>query len=417
MKNKDEISNEEHIDFYKFVSGAYDAPMLRLHYAVDAPLTIRALLYVPQGHTEKYGGGRMESGVNLYCRRVLIQSRAKGVFPDWLRFIKGAVDCESIPLNISREHTQDGAMMRKLNTIMTKRVIRWMEDEGRKDRAKYDRFFAEFGSFVKEGVCTDQVHKMDLAKLLRFQSTKADASLPMISLDEYKDRMQANQTHIYYLTAPSKDLAMASPYFEQYKEHDLEVIVLTETIDEFVMNHLETYAKHKLQNIETFDASLDGWVQHKKKQLEAEGKKDPTVTRELTEAQVKSLCDFISKRLMGRVGIVKATTRLKESPAVIADHESAQLRKLYKLTGQVSGQTPQYNFHVNPKHELIRKTYALSISSETDKVETAALLVEQLFDNAVIAAGLLDDPRSIVNRLNIIMTRMVKDVDEPTAEQ
>ncbi|EPY28323.1 TNF receptor-associated protein 1 [Angomonas deanei] len=232
MKEKSEISDEEHIDFYKFISGAYDSPMFRLHYTIDAPMTIRALLYIPQSHTEKYGGGRMESGVNLYSRRVLIQTKAKGLLPDWLRFIKGAVDCESIPLNVSREHTQDGGMMRRLSTILTKRAIRWFEEESKRDKVKYERFIQEFGAFIKEGVCTDQVHKMELAKLLRFETTKSDVDYPYVSLDEYRDRMQPNQTNIYYMNAPSKEMALQSPYFEQYQEHGLEVLICTEPIDD-----------------------------------------------------------------------------------------------------------------------------------------------------------------------------------------
>nr|CCC94848.1 putative heat shock protein, mitochondrial precursor [Trypanosoma congolense IL3000] len=415
MKDKNSVSNEEHIDFYKFISGAYDSPMFRLHYAVDAPLSIRALLYVPQSHTEKYGGGRMESGVNLYCRRVLIQSKAKGILPEWLRFIKGAVDTESIPLNVSREHTQDGSMMRRLSTVLTKRVIRWMEEEAKQDRQKYERFIQEYGPFLKEGVCTDQVHKMELAKLLRFETTKSDIDYPLVSLDEYRDRMVANQTHIYYINAPTKEMALESPYYEQYKEHDLEVLICTEPIDDFVMQHLDTYAKHKLQNIELFDASLDGSVQHK---LKLEGDKgEVKVEKQLTEAQVKALSDFISKRLVGRVGVVKSTTRLRDSPAVIADHESAQMRKIYRITGQMAGAPPKYNMHFNPKHPIVRKLYTLSISPSSDEVETAGLLAEQMFDNAIIAAGLLEDPRTIVSRLNAIMTRMVENVEEPTADK
>ncbi|EPY31751.1 TNF receptor-associated protein 1 [Strigomonas culicis] len=417
MKDKNSISDEEHIDFYKFISGAYDSPMFRLHYAIDAPLSIRALLYVPQSHTEKYGGGRMESGVNLYSRRVLIQSKAKGLLPEWLRFIKGAVDSESVPLNVSREHTQDGGLMRRLSTVLTKRVIRWFEEEARRDRGKYERFIREYGPFLKEGVCTDQVHKMDLAKLLRFETTKTDVDYPYVSLDDYRDRMQPNQTHLYYINAPTKEMALQSPYYEQYKDHGLEVLICTEPIDDFVMQHLDTYAKHKLQNVEMFDANLDGYVQHKKKLEGDKADADVAVKKQLNETQVKALSDFIAKRLVGRVGVVKSTARLRDSPAVLADHESAQMRKIYRMTGQAAGPPPKYNLHFNPQHPLIRKLYTLSQSERNDDVETAGLLAEQVFDNAVIAAGLLEDPRSIVTRLNTIMSRMVADVPEPTADK
>lgn len=416
MKEKSEVSNEEHIDFYKFISGSYDSPMVRLHYSIDAPLIVRALLYVPQSHTEKYGGGRMESGINLYSRRVLIQSKAKGVLPEWLRFIKGAVDSESIPLNVSREHTQDGSMMRRLSTILTKRIIRWFEEESKTDKIKYERFIQEYGPFIKEGICTDQIHKMDLAKLLRFETTKTDVDYPYVSLNDYRDRMKPNQSHIYYLNTPSKEMALQSPYYEQYKEHDLEVLICTEPIDDFVMQHLDTFAKHKLQNIEMFDPNFDGYVQHKMKEL-SDKADNVEVKKQLSEVQVKALGDFMSKRLVGRIGVVKSTTRLRDSPAVLVDHESAQMRKIYRMTGQAAGPPPKYNMQINPYHPLIRKMYTLSQSTANDDVETAGLLCEQVFDNAVISAGLLEDPRTLVSRLNAIMTKMVEKVEEPTADQ
>ncbi|KNH06552.1 heat shock protein mitochondrial precursor [Perkinsela sp. CCAP 1560/4] len=410
-KPKDEVTPEEHAAFYKFISGAYDTPMCHLHYSVDAPLMIHSLLYIPQTHSEKFGGGRQESAVNLYCRKVLIQAKAKNVLPEWLRFLKGAIDCEDLPLNISREHTQDSALIRKLSTVMTKRVLKWLDEEARKNPAQYEKFVKEFGNFLKEGVCTDQVHKTDIAKLLRFETT-ADGAGALNALDAYIDRMPPSQTSIYYISAPSKDIAVASPYFEQYREHGLEVVVLTEQIDEFVVQHLENYRKYKLQNIETFDATLDGAVQARKK---ADGdKKDPVMEAALSEAQSATLAEFMTKRLLGRVGVVKATNRLTASPIVLMDHESAQIRKLMKMMGTKEGPAPKYNIHFNPKHELIRKLYTLSQSTDAGELELGGLLAEQLFDNAVISAGLLDDPRSIVNRLNTMMTKMVQKIPEPS---
>uniref|UniRef100_A0A0A9X714 Chaperone protein htpG n=1 Tax=Lygus hesperus TaxID=30085 RepID=A0A0A9X714_LYGHE len=182
------------------------------------------------------------------------------------------------------------------------------------------------------------------------------------------------------------------------------------------MQHLDTYAKHKLQNIEMFDANLDGYVQHKKKML-GDNTEDVKVEKKLTEAQENAVSDFITKRLVGRVGVVKATERLKDSPVVLADHESAQIRKLFRMTGQASGPAPKYNLHFNPKHQLIRKIYTLSQSTTNSEVETAGLIVEQLLDNALISAGLLEEPRSIITRLNTMMLRMVDNVADPTADQ
>ena len=412
MKNKSEVSEEEHNDFYKFVSGAYDTPLFKLHYSIDAPLMIHSLLYVPQTHAEKFGGGRQECAVNLYCRKVLIQSKAKNVIPEWLRFLKGVVDCEDLPLNISREHTQDSALIRKLSAVITKRVLKWLDEESRRDATQYEKFIKEFGFFLKEGVCTDTVNKMEIAKLLRFESSHGDTPGVLSSLDQYIDRMPANQTHVYYLTVPSRDTAMVSPYYEQYKLHNLEVLILTEHIDEFVVQHLDSYRKYKMQNIETFDANLDGAVQAKKK---IDGDKAETnVQPELSETQCSALADFFTKRLLGKVGMVKATHRLSSSPIVLVDHENAQIRKMMKLMGKQDAPNLKYNIHFNPKHSLIRKLYTLTQSTGSLDIELAGLLAEQLFDNALISAGLCDDPRTIVQRLNAMMSKMVEKVAEPS---
>jgi HSP90 family molecular chaperone len=193
-----------------------------MHYSVDSPVTIRALFYVGQHNQEKFGLGKGDPGVNLFSRKVLIQAKAKALLPDYLRFVKGVVDSEDIPLNISREFLQDSNLIRRIKGVLTKRVLKWFDDESKKDPKKYETFFNEFGAFLKEGIVTDFGSKEDLAKLLRFESSKLEAG-SMTSLDDYISRMHPEQKEIYYLCAPSRALAEQSPYYEGFKAQDKEV--------------------------------------------------------------------------------------------------------------------------------------------------------------------------------------------------
>jgi HSP90 family molecular chaperone len=222
-----------HLPFFFFAAHSYDEPQYILHYSTDSPIDIRALLYIGQQHGEKFGMGRVEPGLSLYCRKVLIQSKAKLV-PEWLRFVKGVVDSEDIPLNISREHLQDSSLVQRIGNVITKRIVKWLDEEARKDPKKYNLFFDEFGMFIKEGVCTDFPNKEDIAKLLRFESSALPAG-ESTSFDEYMQRAPADQKDIYYLVAPTRAIAETSPYYEGFKSKNKEV-------HNFLFFHLYLYS-------------------------------------------------------------------------------------------------------------------------------------------------------------------------------
>src|SRR3954469_19256301 len=188
-KNKNELTDADYEGFYKYVAHDSEPPQYRLHFSADAPLSIKALLFVPQKNHELVSMTRSEPEVHLYCKKVLIQANPKHLFPEWLRFLRGVVDSEDLPLNISRESMQDSALMRKLNEVLTKRVLRWLEDEAKADPDKYDRFFREHGYCFKEGVATDWSHREAVAKLLRFESSQTEAA-KTTSLTDYVSRMQ-----------------------------------------------------------------------------------------------------------------------------------------------------------------------------------------------------------------------------------
>jgi TNF receptor-associated protein 1 len=243
------VSEEMHLDFYRYVANAYDKPYYSMQFRTDAPLEIKALFYFPERHMEKYGMGRSEPGVSLYCRKVLIQHKSTLILPEWLRFVKGVVDSEDIPLNISRENMQDSGLIKRMNTVLTKRVIKFLVDQAKADRPKYLTFWKEFGNFIKEGVCSDFTHKGDVAQLLRFDTSMGEATEQ--SLDDYVSRMPVDQEQIYYLCAPNREFALASPYFESFDKDGIEVLILMTLSPFFLSFPLRHLIRSTLANTRT----------------------------------------------------------------------------------------------------------------------------------------------------------------------
>jgi molecular chaperone HtpG len=389
-KNKSEITDEEYNDFYKYVAHEGDAPQYRLHFSADAPLSIRALLFVPQKSYELLTLTRGENEVNLYCRKVLIQPKAKNLFPEWLRFLKGVVDSEDLPLNISRETMQDSALLRKINDVLTKRVLKWLDEEAKADPAKYDQFFHEHGHCLKEGVANDWQHRDALAKLLRAESSSTDAG-KTTSFTDYVSRMPEEQKEIYYLTAPNREAALASPYYEVFREKKYEVLFLYAPQDEIVMEQLREFDKKKLVAAEKADLKLD--------------KETPGA---LSEEDARVLANFIKERLGDRVNEVHSSKRLVGSPAVVVDsdtHMTSSMRRMMKMMNREGEAMPESkpNLEINPDHAMMVRLNAIRQSD----ADLAGQVAEQIYDNALVAAGLLEDPRAMLGRLNGLLEKLL----------
>src|ERR1043165_5273450 len=249
LRSKNEIKDEEYVEFYKFQAHAFDEPRLRLHFSADAPLSINALLFVPKENTEKLGFSRLEPSVALYCRKVLIDAKPKNLLPEWLRFLKGVVDSEDLPLNISRETMQDKALIEKLNKVITKRFIKFLEDEAKNRPEAYNDFYKEFGVFLKEGAALDYTHKESLTKLLRYESSLTEKG-KTTSLAEYVSSLGADQKEIFYLIGPTRASIEAGPYLEGFKARNLEVLFCYEAADEYVINNLREFDGKKLRTEE-----------------------------------------------------------------------------------------------------------------------------------------------------------------------
>jgi len=389
-KSKNEVTDADYEEFYKYIGHDSDAPLYRLHFAADAPLSIRALLFAPARNFELISLSRGEPEVHLYCRKVLIQQKAKGLLPEWLRFLRGVVDSEDLPLNISRETMQDSALLRKLNEVLTKRVLKWLDEESKADPAKYDTFFREHGHCLKEGVATDYTHREAVAKLLRFESSQTEGN-KTTSLTEYVSRMPSEQTEIYYLLASTREAAEASPYFEVFREKKYEVLFLTHGHDEFVMDHLGNFDGKRLVAAEKADLKLD------------------KETAGLTADEGTALAGFIKESLADRVGEVRVSKRLVGSPAVVIESDTGlttSMRRMMKMMRR-DNETPfpeaKPDLEINPEHAMIVRLEKIRHGDATLAGEVSA----QIFDNALVAAGLLEDPRAMLQRLNGLLEKLL----------
>jgi molecular chaperone HtpG len=384
-RNKSEITNEEYDEFYKFIGHDIDAPEYRLHFTADAPLSIKALLFVPKHSREKLGMPKTESEVHLYCRKILIQAKSKGLFPEWLRFLKGVVDSEDLPLNISRETMQDSALLQKLNKVLTTRFLKFLDEEATGDPEKYVGFFKEFGHFLKEGIVSDYTHKDALAKLLRYTTSTSETPA---SLAAYVARMPEEQKEIYHLSAGSREACLASPYYEGLAAKGYEVLFLLDPWDEFVMEHLHEFDGKKLVAAEKADIALD----------KPESKLDEDATR--------LLCNFIKETLGDKVDEVRVSERLVGSPAVVVESDksmTSSMRRILKNLNRGEENPFKQNLEINPAHPMMAGLEATRATNP----DLAKQVAEQIYDNALISAGLLEDPNAMLKRINSLLEQLV----------
>jgi len=381
LRPKNEITDEEYNEFYKFQAHAFDEPRYRLHFSADAPLQINALLFVPKTNPEKFGFGRVEPGVALYCRRILIDPEPKDLLPEWLRFVRGVVDSEDLPLNISRETMQDKALIDKLNKVITKRFLKMLEEEAAKD--SYADFYKEFGIFLKEGAALDFTHRDQLMKLLRFESSFTEKG-KTTSLADYVSRAREDQKEIYYLLGVNREAIESGPYLEGFKARGLEVLFCYEAVDEYVMSNVREFDGKKLVSADSADVKLSDLEK-------PEGG--------LSEDEIKGLTEWLKETLGNRVEAVKASDRLVDSPVLALNSDpmmSAQMRRMMKALQKDGPDMPlKVTLEINPHHAVIQRLAA----SRTEAPEKAKLVAEQLLDNALISAGLLEDPAPMIARL------------------
>ncbi|MGB5119070.1 MAG: molecular chaperone HtpG [Providencia rettgeri] len=389
-RSKSDISDEEYVEFYKHISHDYADPLTWTHNRVEGKQEYTSLLYVPSQAPFDLWNRDQQHGLKLYVQRVFIMDDAEQFMPNYLRFIRGVLDSNDLPLNVSREILQDSALTRSLRSALTKRVLQMLEKLAKTDAEKYQTFWQQFGLVMKEGPAEDMANGETIAKLLRFATTQTDSSVQNVSLEDYVSRMVEGQDKIYYITADSYAAAKGSPHLELFRKKGIEVLLLSDRIDEWMMNYLSEFDGKQFQSVSKADESLDKLAdENKAEQEEADKQLAPFVER------VKS---FLGERVKD----VKLTHRLTDTPAIVttnADEMSTQMAKLFAAAGQAAPEV-KYNFELNPAHPLVKK------ASEVSDESVFADWVDVLLDQALLAErGTLEDPNLFIRKINELLLK------------
>lgn len=389
LREKADISKEEYQEFYKSVAHDFDDPLLWSHNKVEGKHEYTSLLFIPKRAPWDLWNRENQKGIKLYVQRVFIMDDAEQFMPTYLRFVRGLIDSNDLPLNVSREILQDNKVTRAMRSASTKKVLQSLVKLAKDDTEAYNSFWDNFGNVLKEGPAEDQANIERICELLRFASTHDDSSEQRVSLDAYIERMQEGQDAIYYIVADSYEAAKNNPALEIFRKKGVEVLLLSDRIDEWLMSHLTEYQEKKFQSVTRGDLDLgdlddaEDKAEHEKLEKDFEG----TVQR-------------FEKTLGDKVKKVRVTHRLTDSPACIVTDDndmSTQMAKLMEAAGQKVPET-KYIFELNPEHPLVQR-----VADEQDEErfgEWAELLLEQA---TLAERGSLKDPSTFVRRLNKLM--------------
>ncbi|RKS87195.1 molecular chaperone HtpG [Orbus hercynius] len=389
-RSRNEISDEEYTEFYKHISHDFAEPLSWSHNRVEGKQEYTSLLYIPSKAPFDMWNRDHKHGLKLYVQRVFIMDDAEQFMPNYLRFVKGLIDSNDLPLNVSREILQDSKVTQNLRNACTKRVLQMLEKLAKDDHEKYLQFWREFGLVLKEGCGEDFANRESITQLLRFASTQQDSDAQTISLDDYISRMQDGQEKIYYITADSYNAAKNSPHLELFRKKGIEVLLLSDRIDEWMMSNLTDFAGKAFQSVSKSDESIEKLAeQETDEQKQAEKELEPFIER-------------VKTALGDKVKEVKLTHRLTDTPAIVttaADEMTTQMAKLFAAAGQKVPEV-KYTFELNPDHQLVKQAADTQNDSEFND------WIELLLDQALLAEkGSLNDPSQFITRMNKLLTK------------
>ena len=389
-RSKSDITDEEYKEFYKHLSHDYADPLSWSHNRVEGKQEYTSLLYIPAKAPWDMWNRDNKHGLKLYVQRVFIMDDAEQFMPNYLRFVKGLIDSNDLPLNVSREILQDNKITQSLRNACTKRVLQMLEKLAKDDKEQYQQFWGEFGLVLKEGTGEDFANRDAIAKLLRFASTHTDSDAQTVSLEDYISRMQDGQEKIYYITADSYGAANYSPHLELFRKKGIEVLLLSDRIDEWMMSNLTEFDGKQFQSVSKSDESIEKLAdQDSEEQKQVEKELEPFIER------VKTV-------LGDKVKEVKITHRLTNTPAVVttaADEMSTQMAKLFAAAGQKAPDI-KYTFEINPDHKLVKRI------ADTQEESEFTDWVELLLDQALLAEkGSLSDPSKFIQTMNKLLAQ------------
>jgi molecular chaperone HtpG len=386
QRSKSELKDEEYKEFYKSITGDWEDPLFWFHTRAEGTLEYTTLFYIPAKAPLDLYQADYKGGVKLYVKRVFIMDDARELLPQYLRFVRGTIDSEDLPLNVSREILQQNKILATIKSASVKKILSELKTVATNDPEKYSQFIAEYNRPLKEGLYGDYANRETLLDLVRFKSTKVEGPT---SLAQAKERMQPEQKTLYYITGGSENMLRNSPLLEIYKKKGIEVLLLDDDIDEIVFSSVTKYGDIDLKAVNKSATSED-----------LEDDSAPEKAKEL-----KPLLEKIKGTLGDAVKEVRSSSRLADSPSVIVsdeDEPSARMRQMMQAMGQKNLPEPQPILEINPDHEIIRKLLA---DASNSKVEDAAWL---LFDQALLLEGVpLKDPSTFVQRLNRVLNQSI----------
>ncbi|WP_261449275.1 molecular chaperone HtpG [Serratia liquefaciens] len=387
-RSKADVTDEEYKEFYKHIAHDFTDPLSWSHNRVEGKQEYTSLLYIPAQAPWDMWNRDHKHGLKLYVQRVFIMDDAEQFMPNYLRFVRGLIDSNDLPLNVSREILQDSRVTQNLRGALTKRVLQMLEKLAKDDAEGYQKFWQQFGLVLKEGPAEDGGNKEAIAKLLRFASTHNDSSAQTVSLEEYVGRMAEGQEKIYYITADSYAAAKSSPHLELFRKKGIEVLLLSDRIDEWMMSYLTEFDGKPFQSVSKADDALDKLA-------------DETEEQKAAEKQLEPFVDRVKTLLGDRVKDVRLTHRLTDTPAIVitdADEMSTQMAKLFAAAGQ-EAPAVKYIFELNPEHALVKR------ASDVGDNEQFAEWIDLLLDQALLAErGTLEDPNQFIRRMNKLLS-------------
>ena len=381
-----DVTEEEYNNFYSTLSFDPGKPLVRLHNRVEGRLEYSALLYIPsQAPFDLFDIDR-QKGIKLYVRRIFIMDDTENLLPGYFRFVRGVIDSDDLPLNVSREFLQKNKQIERIRAGTARKLLNELKRVASKDSEKYQTFWKEFGRVFKEGITEDSGNRKTIAQLLRFASTKGEGVEQSVSLQDYVDRMKEKQDAVYYVTADSHASAEGSPHLEIFQKHDIEVLLMSDPIDEWVVMHLGDFDDKPLKSITKGNLALD-W-------LDDDDKSDEKDT-----LKVDSLVNRLKEALTERASDVRTTSRLTDSPACLVVSEyslSRNMSRILKVSGQSAADAPPI-LEINPEHPLIQHL--------ADKDDNLNDWAHVLFDQATLSEGTpLENPSDYVRRINSLLT-------------
>ena len=389
-RSKSEVSDDEYKEFYKHISHDFADPLSWSHNRVEGKQEYTSLLYIPSKAPWDMWNRDNKHGLKLYVQRVFIMDDAEQFMPNYLRFVKGLIDSNDLPLNVSREILQDNKVTQNLRNACTKRVLQMLDKLAKDDKEQYQQFWSEFGLVLKEGSGEDYANREAIMKLLRFTTTQSDSDAQTVSLEDYLSRMQEGQEKIYYITADSYGAAKNSPHLELFRKKGIEVLLLSDRIDEWMMSNLTEFDGKQFQSISKSDESIEKLAdQNSDEQKQVEKELEPFIER-------------VKKVLGDKVKEVKLTHRLTDTPAIVttaADEMSTQMAKLFAAAGQKAPEI-KYTFEINPDHQLVKRV------ADTQDEAAFSDWVELLLDQALLAEkGSLSDPSKFIQTMNKLLAQ------------